>query len=284
MTGYRNWGEKREERCSGARNRVWGAMSIVALSTLSLSLLMAAQGVKSQPGPPNTKHQTPLLAASDVMATVEGYTITRRELTYFWLSTDRQASHKAGDLLIDRWRAAKGSMPSYTVSEAAIYARLYGNPGKEPAYANILSNMVTTHLVAIEANRKHIVVMPQEARAAAHEMLDQVRKQQQLNLSDEEILVQFNVPRDIFMEDMAYRLRMERLLALDYAKRNGRAITADERANWKQIVEAQKADYLTRLRHNAHITSVIPLPESGTTPAAQGSAETPPPPPNVKQQ
>jgi hypothetical protein len=75
------------------------------------------------------------------------------------------------------------------------------------------------------------------------------------------------------------------LLAIDYARRSGHTITADEKANWKQIVEAQKAEYLMRLRHNARITSAVPLPEPTVAPPAQNApgAETPPPPPNVKQ-
>jgi hypothetical protein len=260
---------------------------IFAVSAVLVMSAWAAHTARSQAqhSTPNTQHPTlKTLSGADVVATVEGRPITRRELTYFWISTDRQAGSAMGDLLAERWRAAKGNLPVYSVSESAIYARLYGKSDKNAAYANILSNLVTNRLVEIEAKRKHIAVTPQEARAAAHEMLDQVRKQQNLTLSDEEIMVQFNVPRDIFLEDMVFRLRVERLLAVDYARRKGHPITAEDRTNWKQIVEAQKPDYLIRLRHNAHITSVIPLPEPAAPTSAQnaGTAEMPPPPPDVK--
>jgi hypothetical protein len=267
--------------------RAGGAAVVLALSALSFFSLPVSsaprpspQTAKSAPARPNS-----VLSGSDVMATVEGRPITRRELTYVWLSLDRQAGRSVGDLLVQRWRDVKGSLPAYSVSDAAIYARLYGNPGKDAPYLNVLSNMVTTRLVEIEAARRHIAITPQEVRAAAHEMLEQVRKQQQLTLSDDQILTQFGVPGDVFMADMAFRLRLERLLALDYAHRNGRALTAEERGNWKQIVEAHKAEYLTRLRHSAHISSVAPLPEQTAASAQQAAtpAETPPPPPNLKQ-
>src|SRR5579871_2432430 len=263
-----------------------GAAAVIALSFLPIGSLQAAQSAKSQAGQPATGNRQPttVLSGSDIMATVEGHPITRRELTYFWISTDRQAGHLVGDLLVDRWRAARGSMPYYSIPEAAIYARLYSGSSKDSAYANMLSNMVTTRLVEIEAKRKHITVMPQEARAAAHEMLEEVRQQQHLTLKDDEILVQFGIPRDLFMDDMVFRVRLERLLQAEYVRRNGHALTADDRANWKQTMEAQKAEYLTRLRHNAHITSVVPLPEPTAAPQPQeaNGAGMPPPPPDLK--
>jgi hypothetical protein len=221
------------------------------------------------------------------MARVEGRTITRRELTYFWLSIDRQANIMLGDMLSERWRAAKGSLPAYTLSEAAIYTQLYSQNiagGKEPAYGKVLSTMVTYRLVEIEATRKHVVVTPEEARSAAHEMFDQLRKQQNLDISDDQIMTQFHIPRDIFMQDMLFRLRIDHLLAADIARRNGHPLTAEDRANWQQTVAKEKPAYLTRLLHSAHITSVVPLPTpESAAPAQGGPVEVPPPPPDIKQ-
>jgi hypothetical protein len=221
------------------------------------------------------------------MATVDGTTITRRQLTYYWISLDKQAAARVGELLTERWRAVKGALPAYTVPDAAIYAQLYGAktlPGTPPPFVGVLSTLVANRLVEVEANRKHIVITPQEARAAAHDLFDAVRKRQNLTMSDEQMMTQFRVPRDIFMDDMTYRLRLERLIAADTVKRTGHPLTAEERANWKQLAEQKKPEYLRRLLQSAHIKSVVPLPDpTAPDPQNGGAADTPPPPPDVRQ-
>jgi hypothetical protein len=231
---------------------------------------------------------TPGYKGTDVMASVDGRTITRRELTYFWVSIDRSAAESVGELLTERWRAAKGSLPAYTIPDTAIYAQLYGGKpaanSKPPPYTDVLTTLVANRLVEIEAGRKHIVVTPQEVRDAAHELFDQVRKRQGLKMTDEQMITSFHVPRDIFMEDMIYRLRLERLIAGDTVQRTGHPLTAEERANLKQTAEQKKPEYLSRLIHSAHIKSVVPLPDPMDTPPQNGAAaQTPPPPPDVKQ-
>ena len=70
-----------------------------------------------------------------------------------------------------------------------------------------LSNLVTNRLVAREAKRQGVTVTPQESAQAGHALMDQVRAQKNIKLSDEQMLAQFHVPRDIFLEEMAFRLR-----------------------------------------------------------------------------
>ncbi len=160
-----------------------------------------------------------LLRGGDVMATVEGQPITRRELTYFWLQADSRAGGLLGGLLAERWVSARGQAPAYAVPEAAIYAKLYADPNA--GYAAILSNRVTNLLVARACRRQAIVVTETEVKNRAHALLSQVRQQQNTQVSDEELMKLYRVPPEIFYDDVRLRLRGERLLAADVARVNG---------------------------------------------------------------
>ncbi len=166
------------------------------------------------------------LRGSDVLATVDGEAITRRDLTNLWLKVDNLANRPLGMILLNRMRAAGSVAPNYTVTEADIYKALYSGPASD--YATYLSNLVTNRLVAREAKRQGITVTARRAVQAGHELMDQVRAQKNIKAPDEEILAQFRVPRDIFLDEMAFRLRGERLLAKSIAARNGHAIGADD--------------------------------------------------------
>ena len=184
--------------------------------------------------PPTTNHQLPsTLKGSDVLATVNGEPITRRELTNLWLKIDNQANRPLGMILLNRMRAAGSLAPGYTVTEADIYKALYSGPASD--YAPTLSNLVTNRLVAREAKRQGIMVTPQEAAQAGHALMDEVRAQKNIKASDEQILTQFRVPRDIFLDEMAFRLRGEKLLAKSIARRNGHALGAEDWVIFREL-------------------------------------------------
>src|SRR5262249_1244631 len=90
-------------------------------------------------------------------------------------------------------------------------------------------------LVAIEAKRKGILVTRTQALARAHELFDQFRQQNNLTQTDDELIEQLHLPRDIFLDDMAYRVRTEKLLAADIAERNGHPISPDDWAVVRQL-------------------------------------------------
>lgn len=214
-----------------------------------------------------------LMKGADVLATVEGQPITRRELTYFWLQTDGRAAPLLGNLLADKWKAARGTTPTYTVSESDIYASLF-SADSETLYANVLSSLVTNRLVAIEAARKGIIVTRTQAQARAHEVLDQIRKSRNLQDSDDKLMAMYRIPKDIFLDDMLYHVRIEKLIAANLAKKNGHPISADDWFTVRELsamanrssnsgdVEAQFAEAKQRVeRWKAEVTGGKSLEE-----------------------
>lgn len=200
-------------------------LTCLALAAICVPAVTYA-GTPKFDSPKNSKSKTYL--GSDVLATVQGEPITRRDFTTFWLKVDNMANRSLGMILLNRIRAKSSLAPNYTVSEADIYQALYGGPPTD--YSTFLSNLVTNHLVAQEAKRKHVVVTRAEAEQAGRELMQQARKQQALmaKMSDEEILVQFHVPRDLYMDQMTFQLRGERLLAQSFAERNGHPLGAED--------------------------------------------------------
>ncbi|GEM_PF-7123411 len=181
----------------------------------------------------------PPMKNTDVVATVEGQPITRRELTYFWLQTDPKTKIVLGDLLASLWKRDKGALGSYSVTNTVLFQKLYG--GDPTAYASILSNLITNKLVGIVAQRQKITVTQKQAQALGHEMLDTVRKQGGSTLSDDALLQEFNVPRDIFEKDMVFRLQVERLLEKKIAKRNGHPIAKGDWIVTRELFAAYAA-------------------------------------------
>ncbi len=165
------------------------------------------------------------MRAEDIVATVEGQTITRRELTYFWLQTDPKTQPLLGELLADAWKRNQ-TATTYTVPVTAIFQKLYGTDPN--AYATILSSLVTTKLVGFIAQKQKIVITKAQSKAYAHELLDTVRKQSNSKLSDDALLKQFKIPRDVFEKDMMFRLQVEQLMARSLAKRNGHPISTQD--------------------------------------------------------
>jgi hypothetical protein len=213
------------------------ALSLILSAALSILPAQAAGTHRAapparKPNPPKSRPVSPVpgrrtLRSDDVIAIVEGQPITRRELTYYWLQVDKHGpSLLLTNLLLDRWKANKGASPSYTFTDSEIYDRLYTN--QDSMVADVLSSLVTNRLVAIEAKRKGIIVTQTQAWARAHELFDQFRKQRGLKQTDEELIAQLQLPRDIFLEDMAYRVRSEKLLAADIAERNGHPLQPDD--------------------------------------------------------
>ncbi len=173
---------------------------------------------------------------SDVIATVEGEPVTRRELTQFWLSVDNQANRAVGALLADHWHQSNGNATSIAVSDNEIYRTLYSD--EQAKYPGYLGSLIKTRVVAIEARRKGIVVTHSEAEAAAHDLLNEVRKQQNLKTSDAEILAMFHIPKVAFVEDATYKLRGERLLKADIGRRNGHPVRADDWLTFRALFAA----------------------------------------------
>jgi parvulin-like peptidyl-prolyl isomerase len=202
-----------------------------------------------KPAPPKTQNPKPKierrtpnirLRGNDVIATVEGQPISRAELTYFWLQTDPRINALLGDLVASRWKTDRGKSGSYVVTEAEIYNQLYG--GGSTACAPILSGLITNRLVDILATRKGILVTKTQAQARAHELFEQVRQQNNLKLTDEEIIKTYNVPRDIFLKDMIFRVQAESLLAADIAERNGHSIRVEDWAEVRALFAAVQPD------------------------------------------
>jgi len=172
----------------------------------------------------------------DVLARVEGEPVTRRELTQFWLNVDNQANRAVGALITDHWHRSNGSAASITVSDSEIYRTLYSDT--QAKYPGYLSSLIKTRVVAIEARRKGILVTRSEAEAAAHDLLDEVRKQQNLKTSDAEILAMFHVPKSAFVEDAIYKLRGERLLKADIGRHNGHPVSANDWLTFRALFAA----------------------------------------------
>ena len=185
---------------------------------------LSAQRRKSAKPPVQAKNAA-VLRGADVMATVDGEPITRRELTYYWLQVDRTLPVKLGDLLAERWKADKGSSARYAVSDTEIYGALY-SPNAD--YSATLDSLITIRLVAILAKRKGIAVTPQQAKARARNLFDAFRKRTGTTLTDDEVMTKFQVPRDVFMQDMIYRVQSEALLGLEFARRNGHPVAAGD--------------------------------------------------------
>ncbi len=163
---------------------------------------------------------------ADVLATVEGEPITRRDFTAFWLKVDTQASRPMGAILLGKIQTQNALAPAYTVRDADIYKALYSGPSG--AWATFLSNLITNRLVAREAARRHVVVTQSEAEAAGRALLKQAREQQGLTLSDADILDKFHVPRSLFFQEMTFKLQSERLYADSLARRNGHPLNAED--------------------------------------------------------
>ncbi len=256
-----------------------------SLCTGSLALLIASPGAAAPAPPPSAASKPnrtgaarpsssapahPVLKGEDVVATVEGQPITRRQLTYFWLQVDRRVPTMLGNLLADRWRTDKGAAHAYTLTDTAIYQQLYADP--DPALGNILTSLITNRLVALEAARKGIKVTEAEGWARAHELFDDYRQKTKTQASDAQLMAQFHVPRDVFLEDMFFRVRSEKLLAADMAAHHEPAVAPDA---WKQVASTRMPAFLAELRKKAKITSTIPLPpvEQPPTPPSNDTAQ-----------
>ena len=198
-----------------------GIFSPRCLICVAAFALLSAPLSAQQKTPAAKGKIAPVPKGADVMATVEGEKITRRELTYYWLQVDSNLPAKLGDLLAQSWKADKGASSRYAVSDAAIYRRLYD--GKSD-YATTLESLITTRLVGIVAKRRGIVVTQAQAKARARDLFAAFRKQTGTKLTDDELLTKFKLPRDIFMQDMTYRVQSEALLEREFDRRNGHAL------------------------------------------------------------
>ena len=192
----------------------------------ALMLLPAALPAQESPAaaPPGAA-QAKMLRGDDVMAAVEGQAITRRSLTYNLLQVDRTLNAKLGAQIAQRWKADKGEAAQYTLSGEEIYRAVYDG---STDYSPTLESMITVRLIGIRAQQAKITVTDAEAQARAHELFDAFRVRSGTTLSDADVLAKFEVPRDVFMSDMVFRLQSERLLALDYAKRNGHPLGPED--------------------------------------------------------
>ena len=167
------------------------------------------------------KIKSAAMKGSDVMATVEGQAITRRELTYYWIQVDLSLPAKLDGLLAERWKADRGQARQYTVSESDIYRKLYDAKAN---YSATLDGLITTRLVALTAKRRGIVVTDAQVQAQVRELFDDFRRRNASKMSDAEVMTQFKIPRDVFMQDVTSRVQEQALLAGEFARRNGHSI------------------------------------------------------------
>lgn len=220
--------------------RYLSRLVLVVAASLAMNFALAAPPKKGQK---KQNSATKAYLPNDVLATVNGEKITRREFTTFWLKVDNQAFRPLGIMLLDRINGSHavnrtqigGLAPSYSITEIDIYKQLYTLPATE--YSTFLSNMVTSRLLAQEANRKGIVVTRAEAESEGRALLKEARAQQKVlnSLTDDEILSKFRVPRDLFLDQMVFRLRSERLFAQAIADRNGHPIGPDDWISLRQL-------------------------------------------------
>ncbi len=195
--------------------------------------------------PVQVKQQTPSavrnqLLAADVVATVAAETISRRELTYYWMQLDPRVNGHLGELLTAQWRTAKGNAKSYSISESAIYQRLFKDPNIE--FAPILASLVNTKIVEIEARHKGIIITETQAAAFAHEQFDQIRQQRNTTMSDDQLMTLYKVPKDLFMMDMRTKIRQDRLLQAEISKKLGHSIGPNDWIFTRQLFAAAGAN------------------------------------------
>ncbi len=167
---------------------------------------------------------------SDVMASVDGSVITRREVTYVWVETDEKAQQSVARLLFDRWPALGNSGHVLSIPRKAIYQDLYSQVWSTgtPPYAGIISNLITEHLVRLTALKKHIVVARSQAVQQAHLMFNEVRLQHHWKFSDAQLLKQFHVPYDLLINDLTMKLQTEKLYSSMVAARLGHPISDND--------------------------------------------------------
>jgi len=78
-----------------------------------------------------------------------------------------------------------------------------------------------------------------QVRARAHAMFDAFRADRHVSQSDEQIMREFHVPRDIFLEDVRFREQADRLAAdftaAEVAKRNGHPVQPSDWLELRQL-------------------------------------------------
>lgn len=210
--------------------RSGGAVGL-ALVLIGLSVQPAsAQGKAPMPAEKNGRNAAvrpgKAYLGTDVVATVEGDKITRRELTYYWFQIQPDSANILGKTLADSFRRDRGAGHTYAITDTQIYATLYGED--RPELANILSSLIMNRLVAKVSERQGIAVTQTQAEAHAHELFEQFRAQRNVKYSDAEIMKMYKIPKDVFLQDMLYQLRVEKLVEADIAARNGHPLTADD--------------------------------------------------------
>ncbi len=200
------------------------AIPFIAVFGLTSSMSLAA------PKPVHHAPEPKRYLGSDVMASVDGSIITRREVTYVWVETDEKAQQSVARLLFDRWPSLGNSGHVLSLPRKAIYQDLYSQvwPTGEPPYAGIISNLITEHLVNLMAHKKHIVVQRAQAEQQAHLMFNEVRQQHHWKFSDAQLLKQFHVPYSLLINDLTMKLQTEKLYSAMVAARLGHPITDDD--------------------------------------------------------
>ncbi|MDE2126710.1 MAG: peptidylprolyl isomerase [Armatimonadetes bacterium] len=170
----------------------------------------------------------PPLRGSDVLATVDGFHITRRAVARNWVQIDPKALDVLGRVLQDRWMAGRPGSAA-VVPSAALYSALFASSSQ---WKSVLKGMIDSRVVADAAALAHIQVTHAEMQQRAHELLNTVRQQQGITASDVELVRRNHIPMPLFLQDMAYRIRCERLLKQSIAAHNGHAISVDD---WVEV-------------------------------------------------
>jgi parvulin-like peptidyl-prolyl isomerase len=217
--------------------------SALVLSALCLSLEAQQKGKKNTPireplsQQPASKPRFQM-RGTDIMAIVEGKKITRRELAYLLLQTDKGAVGRVGNALAERWMANRGASYGYSLSDIEIYAAIFFDEAKNESISNALGNLVVNRLVEIIAARQGVHVTQAQVHERAREIFEETRQRLKLTLKDAEILRIYNVPKELFYADLRFRLLGERLLANEIGRRNGHPIQTDDWAEVRSLFVA----------------------------------------------
>ncbi len=218
---------------------VFQARRFPCLLSFALALTVGAPCISTGQGSVHPAARLPIsitkpLRGDDVVASISGSNITRKDLTRYWIATDPRAAAALGAVLADHIRSAPATASSYVVPDTEIYSRLYSDHNLMPSEA--LTILVDEKLVAQEAERNGIVVTRLQAQQSMHEWMDRYRAQSNPTITDDQILKGLGIPRDIELERFLCKLRAERLLEADFSKRLGHSLGPDDYAGLYALV------------------------------------------------
>ena len=217
-------------------------MRFAALFAAVTATALVTQGVREPAQARQSKLQHVLgtspavLHGSDVVATVEGEPITRRQLTGFWVYSDPRTREALGRLLARKIVQGGNASAQYVISEDELSRALYTDNSLIPAQP--LSTLVAQLLVAKAAAQEGIVVTATQAQAYAHALFNKRRQERHEDLTDDQIIAAEHIEKEPFLREMLFRARASRLLEGDVARKNGHPLVASDWLVLRQLYAA----------------------------------------------